>query len=356
MNKTLLLLTSAFGLSAAGCTAQARAEHILVDDIDLHIDFAASADDGLHSPYVRGTKVHVSGRAAGGSEDSSTWQFFSSDESVLRFDGHKTGGADFTAVGEGAATITAVDANGKLMAGGDITVLVPDRVTLVPHGPMIIGNGTPAAEVRVLVGGSATYLVQYFRAEQKLFGNGVLGANGAGAQLTPQTTFMFENREWLNVKPSVVGTSTIALRADGVSVGAFPLVGVSADSVDDIELVPEQKSGLRAGDNVTVLALARDQSGRSIFGVNVAWDIDGDGKPGVGDLFRYPYAPGRVAVLGAQFGNKRDQRVIAADSKSGTVTRSTHIGCSAAPGPSSGWAASVAVALLGLAAVRRRKS
>ncbi len=198
----------------------------MTDDIDLTWDFALTPrrfDDNLHSPYVRGAAVTVFAHSSDDGEDLQGWSIESSDPAVFRIDGAvASGDRDLAmrgqAVGEGTATLTLLDPRGHAVGHGVAEVRLPDAIELDAHGSLILGRDDEAqvAEARVLAGGAATYLVRYFQGGRELHGNGVLSADvPAGVTAEPRTTFLFENREWLTLDTTSVGTGSVQLIADG---------------------------------------------------------------------------------------------------------------------------------------------
>jgi len=207
----------AFTLAAAGCGAS----YSMSDDIDLTWDFALTPrqfDDNLHSPYVRGAMMTVFAHSSDQGENLRSWSIDSSDSTVFAVSAAVEEASDRDlaaagrAVGEGTATLTLRDPHGNAVGRAFAEVMVPDAVELDSHGSLILGreDEAPVHEARVLAGGEATYLVRYFRGGRELHGNGVLSVvPPAGVTAQPRTTFVFENREWLSLATSVVGSGTL---------------------------------------------------------------------------------------------------------------------------------------------------
>jgi len=323
LNKSIAILIALFALVlGTGCGGV----H-LFDDIDLELDFELTPSDDLHLPYVVGTKVRISASDGRTSDDESRWTLASSNAAVLSVDSQSHGSAQCTAQGAGTATIMVYDEDGDLIHESEIEVAKPNRVQLIPHGPLIIGRGGAVDDIRMLQGGTATYLVRYLRNDERLYGNGVLTPKGGElASARNETTFLFENREWLQIDAVTEGTSTIGLSVGGLHLANVPLTVVGLEAVASLELLDDERQDEpEHGDLRTVLALGRDSQALPIYGIEVSWDLDGDGVAGTGDLFRYEYNADVTKVLGAEFGEQRDEIPIHA--LTGYTDSSNNLGC-----------------------------
>ncbi len=195
------LLALAVALGACGPTIT------LTDDVDLTWDFGPTLQrfkDDLHTPYIKGTTVKLYVDSDDDSPDFSGWSIVSSDPSIFKVEDATFNGASLVArgvaVGEGVANLTVRDAGGHVVGHGDAEVLIPDRIQLEAHGLLILGRDDEAMvdDARIVENGTATYLVRYFREARELRGNGVLTvAPTAGLTATPRTSFLFEDREWI---------------------------------------------------------------------------------------------------------------------------------------------------------------
>jgi MYXO-CTERM domain-containing protein len=173
-------------------------------------------------------------------------------------------------------------------------------------------------------------LVEYYAGDRRLYGNGAL-ATGAPAGITssPVQTFLFEDREWLQITPDAIGDYDIPFSAGGIGIGSLRVHAVEASAVDRIELAHEYQlelSDVDEDEELVVLGVARGVDNRAIYGVEFVWDLDGNGVPGLGDLFRYPYKPDVDATLGAEFDGLRSETLVHAES--GYVDSSNQLGCS----------------------------
>src|SRR5262245_19539964 len=183
-----------FLLATTGCN-----HAWLSDDVDLELDFGLSHSDELHTPYVQGARVVIFVNTSR-SQDKTGWRLVSSRPDVLEVEGGDGRSFDCTARGEGIAQLRVYDAGGDLVDTGTVEVLAPDEAQLFAHGPLMIGRPDGEAaigdELRVLEGGTATFLVKYFRGGRPLFGNHALAAPSTGPfEGEPRQSFFFENRE-----------------------------------------------------------------------------------------------------------------------------------------------------------------
>ena len=342
----------ALGVGACGST------YTMTDDVDLTWDFSLTPskfDDNLHSPYVRGTKVTVFAHSSDDHPDFSGWSIASSDPAVFRItdsavEGNGELAAHGQAIGEGTARLRLLDRGGDEVGHGVAEVLVPDRVELDAHGSLILGREDEAAvgEARVVEGGEATYLVRYFRGDRELHGNGVLTAEvAAGVTAQVRTTFLFENREWLTLGTSAVGTGAVQLSADQVKVGSVPLVVVPETAIADVVLLTQSEKGHKDEEWLAALAQAYDGNGARIFGVDYVWNVNGVMQVGDGDLYRYRFKKGLFEMVRAQRGTHADTAMIQSDQ--GYVDSTNHVGCAV------GGSGSLGGGLAGLGLVVRRR-
>lgn len=346
---TVLAMGSVLFLASAGCS-----DLYLADDIDL--DFNWTPLDGvgssLHVPYVVGTHVVIEAEDATDDDAGLNFTLESSNDSVLRIDSQADGQAQCTAVGEGEAEIRVLEDGDEIYAR-TVTVREPTRAELYAHGPLIIGLGHEEAlvrgPVRILNGGMGTFLVRYYDGDQRLYGNGVLWAESAGEEqglvLAEEQTFLFENREWLQISASEIGTHAVNLFAGEILVGEGVVEVIEAADVDSVELIGENEAGARSEESLAILAQAYDVDGNPVYGVEYNWDLGGVDEPGLGDLFRYSYDRDTVEDLGANFQDLRDEVTIHASD--GYVSSTNKIGCiAAAAQPRAPGVATVAGALV----------
>src|SRR4030095_9779737 len=96
-------------------------------------------------------------------------------------------------------------------------------------------------EIDVLEGGTVTLLVEYYRGEERLYGNGALVAEGSSdITASPEQTFLFENREWLQLTPGHAGDHTVNMQAGASSLGTLTVHAVRTDSISSVEQIHDQ--------------------------------------------------------------------------------------------------------------------
>jgi uncharacterized protein (TIGR03382 family) len=332
----------------------------LTDDIDLTWDFGftlAKFGDTLHTPYVRGAPMVLSVYAKDDSQTFDGWSVESSDPSVFQISSVSAVGKTFTATavaaGEGSAELTVTDDHGSVIGSAGADVLQPDHVQLDAHGYLIMGMDDQASvdELRVLDGGTATYVVNYFKGGTELHGNKVLTIDPTpGLVADARETFLFENREWLTVTANgAVGALSLPLRSDGDLVNSMPVTVVPESDIADVLLMTQSESGHKDGDWLVAYAQASDASARRIFGIEYSWNVDGVDQTADGDLYRYQYKSGPSQAVTASRGLHSDTSFI--HSEGGFVDSTNNIGCSA--GGSTGILGGLVV--LGLVGRRRRR-
>jgi hypothetical protein len=354
MRRLLLALTCAAGLGACGRTIT------LTDDFDLTWDFQLTPFDRyvdhLHSPYVRGTELHLWATSSDDKDKVTNWSIVSSDPSIIEIQDATIEGASYgvraIAVGEGVVDLAVIDDHGERVGHGRAEVALPDRVELDAHGYLIIGQDAraPVPEARIAQGDTATYLVRYYSGDRELYGNSVLTTQApAEVDAVPRNTFLFEKREWLTLTPSAMGASTTQLYVDKAHVADVQVIGVPASDITDVAMLAQSEKNAKNGAWLVVLAQATDALGRNVFGVQYEWNVDGRAQSADGDLYRYEYKKGSTSTLVVSRSGHTDAVDIQSDR--GFVDNSNHVGCAAAGGGS--LAASVLV--LGWCVRRRRR-
>lgn len=325
-------------LALAGLIFPACDGAYLSDDIDIELQFSlvSGPSDELHLPYVAGTEVTLTAHHTDADESTGSWHLVSSDSRVLRIDSQAGGRAECTALAPGQATIKVYERPGDShpIHSSSIEVMAPTRAELYAHGPLLLDlppQEARVAEALVLVDGTATFLVRYFNDDTRLYGNGVLRTRGPDSvTIEEKTTFLFENREWLQITPRFPEPFTVELEAAGVQLGSLLGHGLPLNLVDHVELLGQNESDAEDGDLLVVLAQAYDAVGRPIFGSEFSWDLDGEVVEGQGDLFRYEYQSHSPRELSANLGSANN--VVTINASDGYVSSTSNIGCSTVPG------------------------
>jgi hypothetical protein len=371
----LILLSAMATMGLVGCGDDIS----LHDDIDIHFDLNTfgQAPNRLHSPYVRGAEFNVSVK---GKDTPSNVAVVSGNAQVLRKNSDSEDGrkSQFTAVSEGRTVFRAVKGE-KTVRKGRVEVRAANHATLHFHGDVLfnqVNQETEARTPRILVGGTATFLVRYFRDDQRLHGHGVLSVDppegttwddGLGERLRRRIGFnaeneflsvrakkshLLEDREWVEFSPKIEGEYTVTLRADGEPVGQVTIKAVGQDSVEAITVQKMNERGLSNGDFGLVLARAYDIDGNPVFGVEYSWDIDGSPQSELGDLYRYEFDKRNLATVCAMF--SEHESIIQIHASKGYVRSTNKLGCDTTFGSPFSLPAAVFL-LFGLGLIRTRR-
>jgi uncharacterized protein (TIGR03382 family) len=331
------------------------------DDVDFEINFLTllGPSGEMHSPYVAGSTFRIYLETPTRT-DKSGWTLESSAPGVLKVGAPQVSNLGETfrveaaAGAEGEAVLTARDVGGTIVGETRVEVLRPDRVELLAHGPLLLHRPEqPAPEARILAGGTATYLARYFRDGRRLSGNGVLTAEPTSSVgVNVLRSYLFEDRDWLQLSPRSIGRFTVDLTVDGQRVGSVPVEAVGEGDIANIVLSGEDERGASKDESLVVVAEAYDREGRPIYGVEYDWDLDGVRERGEGDLYRYRFDRDEPHRLGAHHGGHSAQVMIHGE---GYVSSTNFVGCSAGGAP--GAAAIPCLLLLAGAALllRRRR-
>lgn len=345
--------TALLALALVGCR---RPPVTFSDSVDLELNFGFSPDEdaGLHTPYVQGARMSLS-IVARHHEDMSRWTVRSEDESVFLLEGIEADEdslyVEAAALSPGESTLIVTDPDGEDVADTVIEVGRPDHVELLAHGPLLIDrpdladDGTPM----VLVDGTSTWLAQYWRGGEQLFGNGTLEVEGSGSfDAWTEDTFLFEDRDWLQGSAMSTGNHSVDLYVGGELIETVTVEAVGDEAVDWVGIYGEEEKHTEDGDEITVIAQAWSAGDRPIYGVDFDWDLDGVVEELEGDLYRYEYNEDQEHDLTASFDGLGDTIQIHGE---GEVGSTNHLGCATAKGR-------LGAALVGLAALlglRRRR-
>jgi MYXO-CTERM domain-containing protein len=360
------------------------------DSVDFEFDLRLSAryDDRLHSPYVAGSSFSIYVYDATENNDLAGWRIESRNPEVLEIveqwidrddlddtDKSKSKSdlivAKVFAASEGTAILEVYDDNDDFVRATEVEIFQPDRLVLRAAGPLFI-NRPGSKEIpnlidstpMVLSGGTATFLVEWFKGDRQLSGAGTLelaSEHDAIVNLWPRRTLLNEDRDWMTVT-TASGVSVadavltpIEVHANGQLVEVVDFSVVGPETISYVTLSGESEAKAKDDQLLVVLAQAFDSDDESIWGVGFDWDLDGYDEPGEGDLFRYWFRRGAWNTLGAEYNGIRAETEI--QGVEGFVGSSNNIACLCTAGedrPARG----IAFGLLGLAAlslVRRRR-
>jgi MYXO-CTERM domain-containing protein len=350
-------------LAAAGCNTVA-----LVDDVDLDLDFLplVGPSDDLHTPYVQGSSMTVYVQTTQ-NIDKTQWTVASSDPSVFSISNvshynddhnHTQLSVSGNALVEGSVDLIVLDGDQREVHRRRVEVKLPDRVELRAHGLLLIDRPDSEADVdeaRIQQGGTATYLARYWKGSQVLYGNGALSTMSPVTSLAAhvEQTFLFEDRDWLQITTSATGTEQLGLLVSGVHVADLTVVTVPSSDIADVRVRGESETTTHKGNWLVALAEAADGQNRTVYGVEYSWKLDSAAQLGLGDLYRYSYDAKKPHVLTATFNGLSATAQIHGY---GFVDSTNHLGCSYG-GPAGKPAAAlllIGVALLALARRRAR--
>jgi hypothetical protein len=354
-NKSSLLCM--IGLATALMGAVGCNDVYLADGIDLELDLfpLGGPSDQLHLPYVAGATVDLYARTTDDDDDRSSWWLESSNPAVLQIIQQAAGHAEAKAVDDGDVEVRVYEHRGDTdpIHTSTVTVRTPTRAALLAHGPLFFESLHDLAQSdvsRVLAGGTATYLVRYYAGDTRLYGNGALKVDQQpGLRLYPRTTFLFEDREWLQVEAEAKGVYQVALRAAGTALGSKTVHVVDSGEIDRVQLFKEDTSGAEREETMVVLAQGFSARDEPVYGLEFSWDVDGDRENGQGDLYYYHFAPDDRSILTATGGGVSASVEIS--SSGGWVSSTNNIGCSVSSVGTAGRAGDAALPVLALGCV-----
>ncbi len=311
----------------------------LVDDVDLTFDFTplVGPSNLLHQPYVVGSQMNLYVDHSDENKDLTGWSLRSSDPDIFSIDDPTVVAFDKDtfrvhchANGAGTARLEVLNEHGSVVHRTSVDVERPDRVELLAHGPLLVEHPSldpRTTEPRVLAGGTATFLVRYYLGNRLLHGNGALSVPSTNAVTasTPQS-FLFEDRDWLQVTPYSPGDSVLEVSVGGQKFSDLMVHSVPQTDITEVRILGENETHARKGEWLVALAQSYDASARPIYGVEYNWELDGQAELGEGDLYRYQYDPKQKRNLAARYGQLDAVAVIHGE---GYVDSSNRIGCNA---------------------------
>ena len=366
------LVAAAIPALAAGCT---NTPHVasLQDSFggDVFAAFAGNPN-GLSTPYVEGSKFKITVQP-GGNADSTGWVLKSSDPTVMTVGSAPESGTEdwqVTAMGAGHATLTVLDSSGKQLDSEGIDVDVPTSVQLCAQGLLLTGftdTQATVTSIRVVSGGTGTFLVRYFAGSQELAGNNALRPTGSGVATASAVAANFSVRDFLEVTATDMGSGSVTL---GVGQTQTPVAveAVDPSAVAAVGLFKQSDSNAKKGDTLYVYGRATDSQASDIFGASFVWDVNGTPLPahpmfvgGPTDLLTYQFDPSQSETVGDSLGTMSASGQVHGAPVTTTEASTQNVGCSVARGAGAGGGAGVAGVGLFAAAValmvsRRRRA
>lgn len=373
--RLFLVVVVCIGLGGSGCTRVT-----LADDVDLKLDWnpLVGPSSALNSPYVEGSAMRIYVNSSDNGERYVGWRVTSSAPNVfavepLEIDSTSKPPLAWVrgrALSPGSADIAVYDENDQYVGGDLIEVQRPDEIRLLSPGMLLVGfseDESRVSELRILEHGTATYLARYYHRGSELHGNGALGLSTPGTPIgqpvsgtaTVEHSYIFEDRDWLQLTPQTAGSADVGISINGAPFGSFRVIAVPTAEVATIRILNEDESSANRGDWLVSYAQAVDKDDRAITGVEYTWQLDRTMQPGSGDLFRYEYDGRQPKMLTASFSGMAAQVFVHA--KKGFVDTTNRVGCRAVPGSHQDGVkgatvgAAVLCALIALRGLRRRR-
>lgn len=349
------------GLSVlAACTS----EFTFSDSVNSRLyEFKPRAEygDELSTPYVLGAQFEVFVEDNDQDTDFLGWKVESMDPKVLqlRAEPYKMSPhilvVEVGAVGEGVTELLLKDTSGAIRGSAAVEVKRPTRAKLFAAPIYALDNPDFRGETphpRILVGGTATFAVEYLHEDIRLQGStDILVSSSAAIDATIRHSELVDNRNWLQVSVGAQGRHSAELWLGDNLVEEIDIFGVPSSMIAGVELIdgdatnPDELAGewLLVGQ-----AVAEDK--QPIYGVDFEWALPDRGFTEPGDVFVYEHDPEQEfrKITARAYGveSQISVRVAAGEPASSNDTSLT---CSVTGGPPP-WA--LGLLLLGL---RRRR-
>jgi hypothetical protein len=318
---------------------------------------------------VQGSTFNITVEA-GNNQNTAGWKLVSSNPSVMTVSIPGAGDLTFgaVAVGAGTATLTVTDASGKTLDSASIEVEEPTSVELCAQGLLVSGESDDASTVgtvRVVSGGTATFLARYFNGSQELFGNNALRPTASGVATATTAAADYSVRDFLEVSAAQIGSGTVSLGV-GQFVTQVPVVAVDPTAVAKVGYAAESEANAGKGQTMYVFGRAFDADGDDLFGASFAWSVDGATLPatvhitnGPTDLLTYSYDASQTETVADSLDGFTASTSVHGAPSTTTTSSTENVGCSIARGVGSdrGMAGgAVILASLGAVAARRRRA
>jgi len=279
MKTRALMLIGLWGI----CSALAGCQEVtIVDDVDLDFNWnpLTGPSDALHTPYVQGASFSVWVNTTK-KQSLHGWQMKSADNGVMTLGTAALSSDDealnvsAAALKPGSVELSVVDSAGEVRHKRTVEVRFPDRVDILPHGPLLLGESDVPSEERpqVLHDGTATFLVQYFAGGDRLAGHGALDVvPAANIDAHAERTSFLEDRDWLVIDAQNEGvTGDLTLKVAGQTARTLTVDAVAESAIDHMVLAGGDAKDAHTKDWEVVYAQAFDAQARSIYGVEFAF-------------------------------------------------------------------------------------
>lgn len=344
----------------AACTS----EFTFSDSVNSRLyEFKPRAEfgDELSTPYVLGAEFEVFVEDNDRDTDFIGWKVEVVDPRVLRLrdEPYRMSphilGVDVIAAGEGVTELLLRDSNGTIRGSAAVEVKRPTRAKLYAAPIYALENPDFRGETprpRILVGGTATFAVEYLHRDIRLQGSTAIQVVGsAGVDASVRHSELVHNRNWLQLTVAEEGRHSAELWLGDSLVEQVDIEGVRSSAIAGIEMIdggattPDELAG-----EWLLVAQAVSEDKQPIYGVDFEWVLPGHAFAEPGDVFVYEHDPDqqfhRVSARAYGVESIRSIQVAAGEPASSNDTSLT---CSVAGGPAP-WA--LGLLLLGL---RRRR-
>ncbi len=335
---------------ACGGSSEPR---LTLDD-DVSFELFNGKQDTLQAPYVAGSELTLFVNSPD-EQDFEGWTLTSSDSEVfeiLEVTAYPEDlDAQARAAGPGEAEIRVWDAEGELMHSAEVSVALPDRVSVVPHAYHFVSHTKEFGEVvpKVLLDRPATFRVHYWADEVELSGNGVLEMQGTeGLFAVADQTHLDEDGEWLRIQPRELGEHELDIMVAGVLADTLRFEAMDPSDVVELGLSLDETEA-EDGDTCYAVALGRDAEGSPIYGLDPSWALGTGDLSGHGDVVRYEFDGEHLRQLSLSYGEHEQQAWI--HGRAASVSSSNAVGCNTVSTSAAGFAW-----LLGLGLAWRRRT
>jgi hypothetical protein len=345
----------------AGCTS----EFTFTDSVNSRLfEFKPRADAGdeLSTPYVLGAKFEVFVEDNEEETDFVDWSIEVVDPKVLqiadapyRLSPHILG-VEVIAAGEGVTELLLRDTTHTIRGSAAVEVKRPTRAKLFAAPIYALENPDFRGETprpRILVGGTATFAVEYLHKDLRLQGSTELQVEGTRElDASVRHSELADNRNWVQFTVLTEGRHQAQLNLGGLPVETVDIDGVRTSMIAGVELIdgdpgtPQEEAG-----EWMLVAQAVSEDKQPVYGVDFEWSLPDRGFVEPGDVFIYEHDPEQEfqRVTARTFGVETSMSVRAAAGQP-MSSNDTSLTCSFTRGAGPSWL--FALLLLGL---RRRR-
>jgi len=290
------------GLSLlAACTS----EFTFSDSVNSRLyEFKPRADfgDELSTPYVLGAQFEVFVEDNDRETDFIGWKVEAVDPKVLqlRAEPYRMGEhilvVEVAAFGEGVTELLLRDTSGAIRGSAAVEVKRPTRAKLFAAPIYALDNPDFRGETphpRIVVGGTATFAVEYLHDDIRLQGATDIQAVGSSSiDATVKHSELVDNRNWLQLTVEAQGRHSAELWLGDMLVEEVDIFGVPSSMVAGVELIdgdattPDELAG-----EWLLVAQAVAEDKQPIYGVDFDWALPDRAYTDPGDVFVYEHDP-----------------------------------------------------------------